>query len=325
MRSPQYMRWSSRIPRGSVPRAKCGKLPRGAAASTRGRQRPGPPPLLPQGMRAMARRGSTACTLSDTTALDSEEATEFTARLSRWSRQVLECLQTPAWHTSLLLGHACRGPINDMYVWLQAAAGDKGSTWDHPPLVSFVCSKALEAMVSFERLLGGSVLEPPWECVTESAGSDCSWRSQALLSLLETAADYWRRVYSPTTQYPLRVAWLVWRPADVLCPERSTVCQELLSAEGCSCLPLLRSRYGDELRAAAANGGKIDSGLYAFVMAVCRPQQGRSSSPRRMPEAPGRDRRGGARLWQSPSWRETVGFWVAECSPGAMGRGASGV
>ena len=263
--------------------------------------------------------------VNDTTALDSEEAAEFTARLGRWSRQVLECLQTPAWYTSLLLGHACRGPINDMYVWLQAAAGDKGCTWDHPPLVSFVCSKALEAMVSFERLLGGSVLEPPWECVTESAGSDCSWRSQALLSLLETAADYWRRVYLPTTQYPLRVAWLVWRPADVLCPERSTVCQELLSAEGCSFLPLLRSRYGDELRAAAANGGKIDSGLYAFVMAVCRPQQGQSSSPRRMPEAPGRDRRGGARLWQSPPWRETVGFWVAECSPGAMGRGASGV
>jgi hypothetical protein len=190
--------------------------------------------------------------------------------------QVLQCLESHEWFCSLIIGHVVREPINHMFLWMQASAADDRATSDMPPVVSLVCSQAVRILGSFDRLLDQSIHEGPWQRVVAACGSDRGWRSQALLSLLETAADYCRRIVLQTTRYPMRAVWLVGQPAAVVCATRAAVCREILDgvpgevADGdCSLLQLLRSHFGDMLRAGAAAGGQVDRRLYVFMRAVC--------------------------------------------------------
>ena len=225
---------------------------------------------------------------TETVALDREEPAEFSARLGRWSLQVLQCLESSVWFCNLIIGHIVRAPINHMFLWLQASAADDRAGSDLPPVVSLVCSQAVRIFTSFDRLLDHSIQEGPWQQAVASCGSDRGWRNQALGALLETAADYWRRIVLQTTRYPLRAVWLVGQPPDVVCATRATVCREIAEgaveevADGsCSLLELLRTHFGNMLRAGASAGGKVDGGLFLFMRAV-RGAYFRLSSPRGM-------------------------------------------
>ena len=215
--------------------------------------------------------------VTETATLDREEAAEFSVRLGRWSLQVLQCLASPDWCRSLLVGHIVRTPVNHMFLWLQSVAADDRPASDLPPVVVLVCGQAERIMRAFDRLLDSSILEGPWEQVAASCDGDRGWRSQVQLSLVEAAADYWRRLVLPTKRYPLRAAWLCGQPPLVCCSTRADVCREILEGSlgdldgDCSLLQVLRVHFGCLLRAGAAAGGKVDDRLFRFMKGVCGP------------------------------------------------------
>jgi hypothetical protein len=50
-------------------------------------------------------------------------------------------------------------------------------------------------------------------------------RGLIVLLTLQAAADYQRRVTEATSEFPLRLCWLVWRDFDVVCEKEGNRCR----------------------------------------------------------------------------------------------------
>jgi hypothetical protein len=219
-----------------------------------------------------------------TTTLLGEEPGEFAARMGKWSREALAALQSESFWVTMSVNNLCRQPIADLMQWLQGQAMAEEDADSQAPLVEFVTCRAAATMKSLEWLLSQDAWssDTAWGRIAGAAGGDLGcWRPLALATLLSISADVHRRISMPTSQFPMKVAWLVAVPPGEPCEKRRALCLELSSelvatlagsesGNVDSFTALLRHKWRAELQAAGASSGRVSPALHAFVLAVCR-------------------------------------------------------
>ena len=222
------------------------------------------------------------------TVVAGEDTSEYTARLGKWSRAVIDMLDTPSWWGTMVTQHVSRRPLHHLMCWLESVARrDGGGAWSNsgasgqPAVVELVTQRANATLEECGSLLG----EEAWRCATRWQQLCCllpdrSWRVDALVVLLQTAADVYRRIVWPSTLFPLRLAWLVAADPNVQDPMRLHTCQAFLASRldhPSDCRPgpavdtlsfMLQVRFREALLKAVRTGGAIDGDLHRMMLAV---------------------------------------------------------
>jgi hypothetical protein len=220
---------------------------------------------------------------TETSVLLGEVAAAYTARLGKWSREVLEAIRSPVFWGDLLVSHLLRGPLQRLLAWLQAAGGNElqgGTSGSTPAVVEHVAVRAAQRITGYEGLLSEEAWQSSWKAMREHRPEAELWRGPALLQLMEIAADAYRRLLLPTTEFPMMLAWVSAAPPERPCGGRSWVCSQLLGAgqheslrAGVDTLSdLLRRRFRRELRECVDNGGIIHAAVHKLLAAVPQAQ-----------------------------------------------------
>ena len=137
-------------------------------------------------------------------------------------------------------------------------------------LADLVYFKADRIMLEFSSLLSC----PLWAQPLMDASSLSLDQKHSLIELgievtCNHAAGYDRRVREPTKQYPLKLMWLCFKPADEVCPHRQAIAREIhetpMDQLDTNCAKL-RRKLTDDLKH-AADTGQAKPTLYSFGLA----------------------------------------------------------
>ena len=195
--------------------------------------------------------------------VESEE--EYRARLSRWSKDVLQLLESPDFGWVVSASFKCRGPL------MKCMKLIKTKQVTATNLSDMVYARAADIMGDFMALLKPGHWTQELEYMQGASSSEPSALAAFVILLALTgAAEFHRRIYMQTQTYPLQLLWLVFAPWQVQCPERQRVAQHLIS-QCCAELEPNTCRFCAEWQAElqeAAASGKLCPRVHAFLAAV---------------------------------------------------------
>lgn len=203
--------------------------------------------------------------ITDGYMMESEQ--EYRSRLSRWSKDVVQALESPAFCWVVSVSFKCRQPLMKCMKLIKTKQAKTSN------LADIVYTRAADIMGDFMASLNPGHWRTELEYIQQVGSSSPSVLAAFVILLTLTgAAEFHRRVYMQTQTYPLQLLWLVFAPWAVHCPERQRVAQHLLKQRDADLEPntiRFRIEWQGELQVAAASG-KICPRVHAFLSAVMR-------------------------------------------------------
>lgn len=189
-----------------------------------------------------------------------EDMTQLRDRLGRWTREALVSVSDDNFWSHVLIGHVVKGPVVHLQKWIMSKPERAVRELVHGQAQHF--AEMFDRMLLDDKVWSGLLALHQGVAQSEHA----RWRGEAVARILESACDFHHRIWGKVCNYPYRILWLVYRPAEVVCEERQGFARKLLedSAVGDATTMRFRSLFEGELRHAAGTG-LLDLRLHRFV------------------------------------------------------------
>jgi hypothetical protein len=156
-----------------------------------------------------------------------ETTAQYSARMGRWRQGALASLADVLFWGEVLIAHVCRGPVMHVMHWLQQSAASRDRGVDGGPALELLTSRLPMLQSECSQLLQGVA---QWSGLQGLGLREAWWRQRALMCVLEMAADFDRRFFAPSGEFPLAMLWLGAAEPEARCAARRHVAARLLRA-----------------------------------------------------------------------------------------------
>jgi len=155
--------------------------------------------------------------------LADEDPSNYRKRMSKWKQMSLNDAKNLDYWTTLRLAHTVRQPIEHARRWLMKPIPDG----ELPRQVQWTCKQIAIVLNEVEERLKEENVDKFWSFL-DHLDDQPKWCGCAALLLLQTHANFTMREVTPNSTFALALAWMVAKPAAVVCEERSRVAKDLL-------------------------------------------------------------------------------------------------
>ncbi|CAK0871318.1 unnamed protein product, partial [Prorocentrum cordatum] len=207
-----------------------------------------------------------------------DETESYREQLGRWLKEAMADIEDPSFWMRVHISHYTKEPIMRMCHWLQQEAKaerDRVAARLPPParspLQTLVVQKSGEIACMYDGLLDSSAIRDA--IVGYSSASNRShWRSEAVLLIIEGAADFRMRVGHEVETLPMSMAWLCDAHPGDRCAKRARVAEELLrlgvDADRSTFQAKFVNIFRSHLQQVHVTQGQIDPALFLFTLRV---------------------------------------------------------
>ena len=145
--------------------------------------------------------------------------------LGRWRREAIKCLHSNTFWLTVAIGSGTRGPLDHLMNWIMKTDAAPGT--GKLPMLSF--HKLESIMSEFSNVLDAD--SPRWslfQTLVAKEANQSQWVAMLVAAALEQASEMNRRVVQYLTNFPAKLAWMVFEEPEVECSVRKALANEII-------------------------------------------------------------------------------------------------